>query len=249
MPHLEFFYVPPEGIAGDEVRFPPEEAKHIAVVLRHRVGDVVRAADGAGMAFEVTLVSVGRREVRGRILRSERGAGEPVSAVTLAAGVLKGDRFDWLVEKAVELGVSRIVPFLSQGSAVGSPSAAKTERWRKIALAAMKQSGRCVWPEVSETVPLEAVIRSTPNHELRVAAHAGPDCVTLRDAVRVVPSPVRRGVLVTGPEGGFFPGEIEALRRAGFAIVSLGPRRLRAETAALALLAQTLLLTGEGAGG
>jgi 16S rRNA (uracil1498-N3)-methyltransferase len=113
----------------------------------------------------------------------------------------------------------------------------------------MKQSGRCVWPEVSETVPLETVIRSAPNFELRIAAHAGPDCVTLRDAVRVVQSPVRRGVLVTGPEGGFFPGEIEALRRAGFAIVSLGPRRLRAETAALAMLAQTLVLTGEGAGG
>jgi hypothetical protein len=94
MPHLEFFYVPPEEIAGDEIRFPPDEAKHIAVVLRHRVGDVVRAADGAGTVYEVTLVSVGRREVRGRILRSERGAGETALSVTLAAGVLKGERFD-----------------------------------------------------------------------------------------------------------------------------------------------------------
>lgn len=245
MPHIEFFYAPPGGIAGDEVRFPPDESKHIAVVLRHRVGDTVWAADGAGTAHEVTLVSVGRREVKGRVLRSERGAGEPATAVTLAAGVLKGDRFDWLVEKAVELGVSRVAPFLSQGSAVGSPSAAKTERWRKIALAAMKQSGRCLRPEIEEAVQLETVVRRAANHELRVAAHAGPDCVSLRDAVRVVPSPVRRSFLVTGPEGGFFPGEIEALRRAGFAIVSLGPRRLRAETAALALLAQTFALTGE----
>ncbi|MBN2200783.1 16S rRNA (uracil(1498)-N(3))-methyltransferase, partial [bacterium] len=96
MPHIEFFHVHPEGITGDEIRFPPDESKHIAVVMRHRTGDTVWAADGAGTAYEVELVSLGRHGVKGRVLRSERGTGEPAAAVTLAAGVLKGDRFDWL---------------------------------------------------------------------------------------------------------------------------------------------------------
>jgi 16S rRNA (uracil1498-N3)-methyltransferase len=248
MPHREVFFVPPGGITGDEVRFPPEEAKHIAVVLRHRSGDVVWAADGAGTAHEVSLVSVERREVRGRILRSEPGAGEPSVSVVLAAGALKGERFDWLVEKATELGASRIVPFLSEGTSVGRPSSGKTDRWRKIALAAMKQCGRCVRPDVSDAVSLDEVVRSGADFDLAVAAHGGPDCVTVGEAVRAAVSPVRRALLVTGPEGGFFPGEIEAFRRSGFFIVTLGPRRLRSETAALALLAQVFMLVGVDAG-
>jgi 16S rRNA (uracil1498-N3)-methyltransferase len=247
MPHREAFFAPPENFSGDEVRFPPDEAKHIAIVLRHRSGDVVWAVDGAGTAHEVSLVAVGRREVLGRILRSEKGAVEPSVSVVLAAGALKGERFDWLVEKATELGAVRIVPFLSQGASVGAPSAGKTERWRKIALAAMKQSGRCVWPQVSETKNLDEVIRSgtAEGFDLRLAAHGGPDCVTVEEAVRGVAAPVRRALLVTGPEGGFFPGEVEALRRSGFGIVTLGPRRLRSETAALALLARVLTRTDE----
>jgi len=238
--------VPSERITAGEVFFPAEEVKHLVSVLRRKPGDVVWAVDGKGGAFEVSLSVVTRREVRGKILRSEANPGEPGLSVTLAAGLIKGGRFDWLVEKAVELGASRIIPFLSLGSVAGKPAAGKTERWRKLALAAMKQCGRSVWPEVSAAVPLEEVVLSRADYGLAIAAHAGPDCVPLADAVRSTGSPVQNALLVVGPEGGFFPAEIGAFRQAGFAIASLGPRRLRAETAAMALLAQVFLLTGEG---
>ncbi len=110
MPHWESHFVPPENIEGDEVRFPPEEVRHLVTVLRKKTGDVVWAVDGRGSGHEVRLSLVTRKEVRGRILKTEVHVGEPSAFVTLAAGLLKGERFDWLVEKSVELGASRIAP-------------------------------------------------------------------------------------------------------------------------------------------
>jgi 16S rRNA (uracil1498-N3)-methyltransferase len=240
MPHFESHFVPPERIVGEEVHFPLEEVRHLATVLRRRAGDVVWAVDGKGRAYETSLVLVTRREVRGRILRMVRGLGEPETSVTLAAGVLKGERFDWLVEKAVELGASRIAPFTGGGSAARSAGPARAERWRKVALAAMKQCGRSALPEILPVAGLDRALEASAGAGLKLAAHPGSGSLSLSEAVRSLPGPAGEAALAVGPEGGFTDQDLDALRRAGFVFTDLGTRRLRSETAALVLLSAAL---------
>jgi 16S rRNA (uracil1498-N3)-methyltransferase len=244
MSHWEGFYVPPGRIHGDEVTFPPEEVRHLVFVLRKRKGDRVWAVDGKGNAHEVELVHLGRKEAKGRILRSERNLGEPKIDVTLAVGVLKGERFDWLVEKAVEIGVRRIVPFLSEGTTVKT-NAPRIRRWKNIAIAAMKQSGRSLLPDVDEFRNLDYVLKDSSAYEHRLAAHAGDGSTPMKEALRDLPHPFKSALLLVGPEGGFVQREVELLRRNNFLPVSLGPRRLRAETAGIVLLAEFMTAAGD----
>jgi 16S rRNA (uracil1498-N3)-methyltransferase len=244
MSHWEGFYVPPERIHGDEVTFPPEEVRHLVFVLRKTRGDRVRAVDGKGTVHEVELVSLTRKEAKGRILRSERRTGESACEVTLATGVLKGERFDWLVEKAVELGVRSIVPFLSEGTLI-KPNAPRVRRWRNLAIAAMKQSGRSVLPDVDEFRNLEYVMKGASSHDLRLAAHPGEGSVTMPEIFRSLPHPPKSALLLVGPEGGFAQSEISLLKENDFIFVTLGPRRLRAETAGMVSLAGFMMLAGE----
>jgi 16S rRNA (uracil1498-N3)-methyltransferase len=247
MTHWEGFYVPPGRIVGDEVSFPPEEVRHLVFVLRKRKGDKVWAVDGKGGAHEVELVLLTRKEAKGRILRSESNVGESRIAVTLAAGVLKGERFDWLVEKAVELGVHSIVPFLSEGTTV-NPNAPRVRRWNNIALAAMKQCGRSMLPAVDEIRNLDHVVKNSSGHGLRLAALAGRDSVPMPEVFGSLPQPPTSALLVVGPEGGFAQRELDQLKEHRFVFVSLGLRRLRAETACVSLLSRFMMFAEEQAG-
>jgi 16S rRNA (uracil1498-N3)-methyltransferase len=243
MTHWEGFYVPPGRIVGDEVFFPPEEVRHLVFVLRKRKGDIVWAVDGKGGAHEVELVLLTRKEAKGRILRSECNVGESRVAVTLAAGVLKGERFDWLVEKAVELGVRSIVPFLSEGTTV-KPNAPRVRRWNNIALAAMKQCGRSMLPVVDEIRSLDAVLKKSSGSGLRIVANPGEGSVPAVSVFSSLTQPPSSAFLVVGPEGGFSQRETGQLNQNGFVQVSLGGRRLRAETAGVALLSCLMAWTG-----
>ena len=241
MTHWEGFYVPPERILGDEVNFPPDEARHLAFVLRKKRNDRVWVVDGKGWAHEVELNFLTRREAKGRILRSEQNKGESRMDVTLAAGVLKGERFDWLVEKSVELGVRSIIPFLSEGTVV-KPNAPRVRRWKNIAIAAMKQSGRSVLPDVDEIRNLEHVLKGSSSYGLRIAAHPGPGSAPLPEALSQFSGRTARTILLVGPEGGFVRDEVESLKKNDFVLVSLGPRRLRAETAGVALVSGFMMM-------
>jgi 16S rRNA (uracil1498-N3)-methyltransferase len=238
--HWESHYVPPDRIVRDEVAFPSEEVRHLVFVLRKKKGDRVWAVDGLGNAYEVELVRISKKEAIGRILRTENNVGESPTDVTLAAGVLKGERFDWLVEKATELGVRSIVPFLSEGTVV-RPNSQRIRRWRNIALAAMKQSGRSMLPEIKDFHQLEGVIRISAGFDLRIMAHPGPGSAALSEILGKLPDPPKSVLLLVGPEGGFVPNEVRLLEENGFVPVSLGPRRLRSETAGVVLVAQVMV--------
>jgi 16S rRNA (uracil1498-N3)-methyltransferase len=242
--HWEGHYCPPESISGSEIRFPAEEVRHLVFVLRKKKGDRVWAVDGLGGAYEIELVRVSKKEAVGKILRTERNIGESPIAVTLAAGVLKGERFDWLVEKATELGVRRIVPFISEGS-VARPNARRVQRWRNIALAAMKQSGRSVLPEITNVLTFKEVIGLSRQYEIRIAAHPCPESVVMKEMCDKSPQPVKSVLLLVGPEGGFVQKEIDLLKDRSFNFVSLGPRRLRAETAGVVLISQFMMMAEE----
>ncbi len=219
--------LPAEPAAGLELALAGPIGHQIGRVLRLRSGDRVVILDGRGGAWEAVLAGVAGPTALARIAGPGTCAAEPPIAVTLFAAVLKGERQDWLVQKAVELGVARIQPILCARS-VARPGADKVERWARIAREAAEQSERGIVPPVAEPIPLET-------------ARWGGDAIvcTERDGrplAEVVQQP-RAVAIFIGPEGGWEPGEISLLLGRGAKPASLGPRILRAETAALAALA------------
>lgn len=218
------------------------EARHIVKVLRHGVGDEIRFSDGRGGFLLARIDRASPQELHAEILRREedpREAGAPWSVLGLA--LLKGDHFELALEKCTELGVHRIVPLRADHCVVKwKPSAGqrKLERWRRVVESAMKQSGRSWRPEILEPLSVADAVRDFRaqfGEDARVAVADEADGVRRLGAT---PSPPRRPHLgLVGPEGAFSEAEKQALRELATEAVSLGPYRLRSETAAIALVA------------
>ncbi len=225
------FYAPPDAFRGDAVVLPDDEARHAAQSLRKRAGDEVVVVDGEGGWHRVRLDAVGKGGVSGTVLETRRDVGEPSYRLTVGLALLKNrNRLETFLEKAVELGVSRIVPLKTRRTEKGSFKAKRAER---ILVAAMKQSGRCRLPRLADPQPLGDVLsENVADHLLICHEAAGPENAFLR----VLPADLagRHLLVLVGPEGGFADEEVEAACERGATLVSLGPRRLRAETAALA---------------
>jgi 16S rRNA (uracil1498-N3)-methyltransferase len=209
--------------------------------MRHEVGSVMSVVDGAGTEYQVELTVVRADRVAGRVLGAKVGAREPKHRVAIAQAVLKGDHLAQVCAQATELGVSRIIPFQS-ARAVGRLSPARLERLRAVSLAALKSSTRTVLPTIDAPVQLSGLLKLDGGFDQVLVAYedeTGPGlgAVLKRDAESVL--------VVVGPEGGFEPTEINALKAAGAVSFTLGPRRLRAETAAVAVASMTLGLLGD----
>jgi 16S rRNA (uracil1498-N3)-methyltransferase len=217
--------------AGDRFEFTAEDAHHLARVLRHKAGDRIWALDGEKAVYEVELESIDARRVVGVIVAEHAGLNEPAVPTILMVGTIGQTKMDWLIEKATELGVTAVWPL------AGRPQVGpgRLGRWRRIARSAAKQCRRAVVPKVSEPLPLSERLAELPAGSMRILAE--PD-----GTVKLPPLAGKVIVLAVGPEKGFEPGERAALLAAGFHAVSLGLRRLRSETAAMALLA---LVAGE----
>jgi len=241
MPHWECHYVPPERILGNEIHFPPEEVHHLVRVLRKKKGDKVWAVDGRGMAYEVALFSISPKEVVGKILQKKASVGEAPLRIVLAVGLLKeAQRFDWLVEKATELGVHCIVPFVSQGSQFRKKAEALTsarmERWQRIAISAMKQCGRSMLPIIQPVCHFADLFQMIPSNALRMVAHPGESSVSITQLLSNGMRSSQEVFLAVGPEAGFSLEELERFRNENFIFVSLAHTRLRTETAVVVLL-------------
>jgi 16S rRNA (uracil1498-N3)-methyltransferase len=241
--HPEHFYVLPGNVSRGEVVFDKEEIHHITRVKRKKKGDVVWAVDGEGGAYEVKLTAVSSREARGKILHTRRRLGEPVAEVTLAQGVLKGERFDWLVEKTTEIGIRRIIPMLTETSeTLAGPQ--KLARWKRIAVAALKQSGRSILPEITPAREFHQVMAMGASCQYRLMAACHRTGTSFRLSADSSALTTSRVLLVVGPEGGFTREEMDLAEENGFQLVHLGPRRLRAETAGVVF--STLILANLG---
>jgi len=228
--------------AGTELDLPDDAARHVAQVLRMRAGEALTLFDGKGGEYAAVIVDAGRRDVRVRIDQHHAADRESRLDVTLAQCVSKGDRMDYTIQKAVELGVSRIVPLLSERSVVKLDAERwdkKLEHWRGVAVSACEQSGRTRVPEVVAVQKLDAWLAAPAEGRLRMVL-APTESVSLRslDAAASI-------ALLIGPEGGLSDGEIAAARRAGCIGIGLGPRVLRTETAGVATLAALQLLWGD----
>jgi 16S rRNA (uracil1498-N3)-methyltransferase len=155
---MEHFYAPPGSITPPTLTITGSELTHMTHVMRMREGDAIRVVDGGGNSYDAIITSITRQAASCRITSRTQGLHEPSRALTLAAGMLKNpSRFDYLVEKACEIGAMRIVPLLTERTI---PRHAKTDRWQKLCIAAMKQSGRCVLPRVLEPVTFREFISS-----------------------------------------------------------------------------------------
>ncbi|HYH84212.1 MAG TPA: 16S rRNA (uracil(1498)-N(3))-methyltransferase [Pyrinomonadaceae bacterium] len=248
------FYAPPEAFAreGASVELSVEESRHLRDVLRLRAGDEAFVFDGEGREFACLVGDAGVRgttatlEVRGRV---EPPCAESPLELTLAVALLKGEKFDLVVQKATELGASRIAPVVTKRADVRlrdeRDTERRVERWRRLALEASKQSGRALVPTVASHVALDSFVAGAANEdELRLffaeRGGAGLDSLALEAATR--PSAV---TAVVGPEGGWEDDEIALARVHGWTIITFGGRTLRAETAAIAVCALLQHLYGD----
>jgi len=226
---LEYFFTPPHLIGHNELTIEGDEFAHLTHVMRRKPGDAIRVVNGAGTALDVVIIETSRHTARCEITATHSRLHEPDADVTMGVGVLKNSsRFDFLVEKATELGVNTIVPLSTERTI---PHHARTDRWQKLALAAMKQSCRCTLPAIKDLTPLATFLRSASQPGCCFIPHEATDTPRLRDVP--YPPPLSRVLLAIGPEGGFTDAEIAEASEAGFTPISLGQRRLRAETAAI----------------
>lgn len=224
---MEYFYTPPHLIGRSELTIEGDEFVHLTHVMRKKPGDAIRVVNGVGTAYDATIVGIDRRIARCEITVAHPRLHEPERDLTLGAAILKNSsRFDFLVEKVTELGVNTIVPLLTERTI---PRHAKTDRWQKLALAAMKQSGRCILPRVRESTSLSAFLDAATPGTLRLIPHEQGDFPALMDIIRG--REFRSALICIGPEGGFADDELKHAQHAGFEPVSLGQRRLRTETA------------------
>jgi 16S rRNA (uracil1498-N3)-methyltransferase len=233
---MDFFYTPSRLITPPSLVIDGDEFSHLAHVMRKAVHDAITVVDGNGNLYEAVITKLDRRSALCTITTHRTRVNEPEREVILAAALLKhAGNFDFLVEKATEIGVHSIVPLRTERTIV---SHAKTDRWQKLALAAMKQSKRCYLPVIAPLTTFEEFVRTADRASIRLIPHEAIDHPRLIDAV---PDGTGRIVLAIGPEGGFTEDEVSMARRAEFIPVSLGIRRLRAETAAIVATAGVLL--------
>jgi 16S rRNA (uracil1498-N3)-methyltransferase len=230
------FYAPPENFSNHKVVLGFEESKHLRDVLRLREESEAFVFDGSGREFRCKIESIGKRETVLNILEQVTPKSpESNLNLTLAVALLKGEKFDLVIQKTCELGVSRIVPLQTKRADVKIKDAKeiekKLERWRRIALAAVKQSGRARLMQIDALVSFENFIETASGTRLLFSERNGAGLEELGDRNAAVMT------AVVGAEGGWEDSEIEGARRKGFHIITLGGRILRAETSAIVVSA------------
>lgn len=227
------FYAP--DISLDSL-LPEEEARHCIRVLRLGAGSEIEVVDGSGTLYVCRIAEPDIRKCKLEILQCNEVPNHWGRNITLAVAPTKNaDRMEWLAEKCVEMGIDRLVPVVCDNS---ERRVLKTERLRKIAVAAMKQSLKTGLPLIEELTPLKDFLNQCPRSPQRFVAYC--DAALPRDKRRNLAkelAPDSDVVILIGPEGDFSPAEVEAAIGAGFVPVTLGESRLRTETAAMAAVA------------
>lgn len=213
-----------------------DETRHLRDVLRLKNGDEVFVFDSAGREFRCAIESITKKSSELRVLSEiEPSRAESPLNLTLAIVLLKHEKFDLVVQKATELGVTRIVPVTSERADVrprpDENAGKRVARWQRIALEAAKQSGRARVPQIAQIVALESLLKTVGGERLMFAERAGGRLEKAFEAFADSDSITS----LVGPEGGWTDAEIEFARDSGWKIVTLGGRVLRAETAAIAV--------------
>lgn len=246
MPRHRFF-ISPDQIQGQQVVLEGEQARQLSQVLRLRAPETITVLDDRGWEYEVRLETVTSERVVGAITARHAAAGEAAARITLYQSMLKKDNFEWILQKGTELGITAFVPVISQRSIVRQQALKqnKAERWQRIVTEAAEQCGRGSLPALHAPLDFAEALAAAQVSDLALIPWEEEREQGLLPLLRQRPSPPRTIALFIGPEGGYALVEIEAARAAGVRAVSLGPRILRAETAAVAAAALILGELGE----
>ena len=233
------FWVELEDVGEECLVLRGDEAHHLLRVRRYGLGDEIEAVDGAGCCYRARIEKVGQSEVEAAIVAKFQEKGESPVRLHLAPALIKGQRFDYVIEKATEVGVASIRPLAVERAVVRPGSERKRERWQRLAQAATKQCGRSRMPLVAVPQSLSDVMAGLAR-DCDVIWLATPDGqVPGMESVVELGSVGSVGLLV-GPEGGFTAAEVARARAAGASAFSWGDRILRADTAGVVLAALVL---------
>ncbi|HBV98125.1 MAG: 16S rRNA methyltransferase [Peptococcaceae bacterium BICA1-7] len=232
------FFITSDQFNNERPLITGTDVKHAARVLRLGPGDSVVLLDGTGRAAVAVIEQIGKDHITCRKVNDFNPGGEPPIDVFLVQGLAKGEKMEYIIQKCTELGVSGIIPLVSRRSVVrleGERIASRQSRWQRVALEASKQCRRSRIPEVFTPREMEDVLRNIPPGALSILPWEGERSTSLKDALPGT-NPGKIYIFV-GPEGGFEDSEVEEAQSSGVAVVSLGPRILRTETAGPACLA------------
>jgi 16S rRNA (uracil1498-N3)-methyltransferase len=234
-------YLPQPLHSGREIELNDESAHYVRSVLRLKTGAALVIFDGSGAEFSARLQHVGRRCVVAEIGRSQEGRGEPTIRIELGLGISRGERMDFAIQKAVELGVFKITPLLMTRCVAqlrGERRQQKHRHWLKIAQSASEQSGRSRVPELTPPTDLNTWLATPQGLKLILDPSAEHTLAKLEPQDEQI-------CLLSGPEGGFSDAERAAAIAADFVPIRMGPRTLRTETAALAAITAIQTLWGD----
>lgn len=240
------FYLESPRAEGEIAALAAEESRHVLKVLRMSVGDALCAIDGCGGRFEAQIDSVEKDAVWVKLLR-RLPENESALRITLYQGLPKADKLDFIVQKFTELGGARVCPIKMERSIVKSDAKdgiKRRERLEKIAREATKQCRRATAPEITEPLSWKQALSRMQAHELILVPWEDARGTRMKDIARERPEMRDLGIVI-GPEGGMTEDEVDAMREIGAQAITLGPRILRAETAAVASVAMAMTLWGD----
>ncbi len=226
------FHLPALTNSDEQLQLSPEEAKHCAQVLRKHVGDPISIFDGAGNEATAEITAISTKQVDLKILE-QRHTPAPAVSISLIQAIPKGGNMEWIIEKAVELGVNAIYPVVTERTVVRldlKDSSRKQEKWQRVAIEACKQCGQSWLPKVHAPLRFPAMLGTLPAHDLKIIAALQPDAKSFKAIFSGAPA---SAVVAIGPEGDFTLDEYAAAKAHGLVPVTLGPLVLRVETASI----------------
>ena len=241
------FFIEETDIGPDFIDITGEDVSHIKKVLRLKCGEKLTLCDSKGNDYLVRIDRFENNYIRTAILERKKSITEPPVEVTIFQGIPKSDKMDLIIQKCVELGISRIVPVMTERTIVkidsGKDAENKVSRWQRISMEAAKQCNRGMVPKVDLPVTFDRALELTDGADLRIIPYEKETAVGLKSCL--VDGNIRKIAFFIGPEGGFSEKEIEKAAGKGVRPVTLGPRILRTETAGITVLSIIMYQFGD----
>ncbi len=235
------FFIDPNAIQGDTVFLDADITRQLRSVLRMQVDDVCTVLDGTGMEYTVKLIELSKTTGKGLVTARTENASEPNLHLTLYQGVLKKDKFEWILQKGTELGVSEFVPVMMERSVRTEVKPKLMQRWQKIVREAAEQCRRGRLPVLREPIPYNTALAQLTAYKTVLIPWVKENTT----AIPSLPAFTDNAAILIGPEGGFAPTEVDAALAQGATPITLGKRILRAETASIAACTLTLMHGGD----
>jgi 16S rRNA (uracil1498-N3)-methyltransferase len=235
---MPIFFLPADAVTPPTITVPPELLTHLRDSLRVEVGEEIVFADEQGARYRTEITQSSKQGLTGRILDTMHEPPRQVPAMILVQAILKGEKMDWVIQKATELGVNQIVPLQSRHTIVQMRPErveAQTARWQRIALEAAQQSEQWRIPAVTAPQSLKEFCAQPGDHATRLILAERREGISLRQLA--LPSQAENSIILfVGPEGGWSKQEVLMAEQASFESITLGPQILRADTAAIAAI-------------